>query len=394
MAAAETTVPRWIFLLLALACGMAAANLYFNQPLLDAIARDFGVTVEGVTAIPAATQLGYASGLFFLGPLGDRFQRRTVILTLNALLVVALGGAAMAPSVHGLTIASYAVGLFGSMIQQIIPMAAQMAPASERGRIIGTVMSGLLLGILFGRFVAGMLGTAFGWRAVFAISAGAMVPMLALLARLLPRLPISTGMSYAALLGSILRLAGRHPALRTASAKGGLLFACFSVFWVALTPLLTGPTFGFDARAAGLFGLLGAAGALAAPLAGRAADRGGPDRVMWLAVGLVAASFVLFGVSGESLVGLAIGTVVMDLGVQGGMIANQTRIFGIEPEARSRVNAFYMTCYFAGGAIGSVVAGLSYAALGWTGAMAAGLVFALLAGAVHLFERRVVPARP
>jgi predicted MFS family arabinose efflux permease len=317
-----------------------------------------------------------------------------VILTLNALLVVALGGAAMAPSVHGLAITSYAVGLFGSMIQQIIPMAAQMAPASERGRIIGTVMSGLLLGILFGRFVAGMLGTAFGWRAVFAISAGAMVPMLALLARLLPRLPISTGMSYAALLGSILRLAGRHPALRTASAKGGLLFACFSVFWVALTPLLTGPTFGFDARAAGLFGLLGAAGALAAPLAGRAADRGGPDRVMWLAVGLVAASFVLFGVSGESLVGLAIGTVVMDLGVQGGMIANQTRIFGIEPEARSRVNAFYMTCYFAGGAIGSVVAGLTYAALGWTGAMAAGLVFALLAGAVHLFERRVVPARP
>jgi predicted MFS family arabinose efflux permease len=373
--------------LLAVSCGLAVANLYFNQPLLALIARDFHVRVEQATPISVATQLGYASGLFLIGPLGDRLPRKSLIVGLGCVLTVALLAAASAPSLPLLIAASCLVGLGACLAQQLVPLAAQLAPAERRGRVVGTVMSGLLIGLLGGRMVAGFVGEGLGFRAVFLLGAGLAVLMSLALWLALPAVPPVTDKRYGALLRSTLALGRELPALREAAGEGALLFGAFTVFWVALTPLLTGPGFQLDGRAAGLFGLLGIVGALVAPLAGRLADSRGPRRVVGASIVVVALSFALFLLTERSLWGLAIGTLLLDAGIQGAQIANQARIYALAPEARSRINAFYMTAYFLGGAVGSLLAGLTWARWGWPGAMSAGLLMTLAAGAIHVIRR-------
>jgi predicted MFS family arabinose efflux permease len=380
---AERSAPilsRGLTAVLAISCGLTVANLYFNQPLLTLIAHDFGVEVSRATPVAMATQLGYASGLTLLGPLGDRFARKPLILILGAVLTLALLAASASQSLLQLIVASYTLGLAASLAQQLVPLAAQLAPVEHRGRVVGTVMAGLLVGLLGGRVLAGFVGEAWGWRSVFLVGAAGVLAMSGVLACALPNLPPATNARYGELLASTLALARRHVPLRAAALNGALLFGSFSVFWVALTPLLTGPNFALGGRAAGLFGLIGIAGALVAPLAGRLNDRYGTPRVLAGFVGVTGASWLVFAVSANSLVGLALGTLLLDVGIQGGQISNQSRIFALQPEARSRINAFYMTCYFLGGASGSLLAGVAWAHFGWTGAVAAGFALAVLAG--------------
>ncbi|MGC1549876.1 MAG: MFS transporter [Rhodanobacter sp.] len=380
----QPPLSRSLVLLLATACGVFVASIYFNQPLLGAIAADLHTSVPAIAAVPTATQIGYAMGLLLFGPLGDRFERRRVISIMGPLLALALFATTAVHSLAGLIAASFAVGLLATVTQQIIPLAAHLAAPEERGRTVGTVMSGLLLGILCGRFFSGYLGSVWGWRSAFALSGVLVLALVGLLRLRLPRVHGEHHVSYPQLLASVFGVGRRHATLREAALVGALLFGAFSVFWVSLTPLLAGPTFGLDGRTAGTFGLIGAAGALIAPIAGRRADRSGPRRVLSWAIGAVLLSFVVFAMGGHSLWLLALGTVILDLGIQAALIANQTRIFALDPAARSRINAFFMTMYFGGGALGSALAGIAWQHGGWLSAMGAGGLLTVGAGVAHM----------
>jgi predicted MFS family arabinose efflux permease len=382
-----TSTNRATLLLLAATGGLAAANIYYNQPLLDDLRRAFPNSAHWVGAVPTATQLGYAAGMFFFAPLGDRLDRRTLILSQLAAVSIALAIAAAAPSLAVLVAASLAVGVLATIAQQAVTFAAELAPPSERGQAVGTVVTGLLLGILLARTAAGSIAHYFGWRAVFAAAVAAMLVLGAVLLRCLPRSTPTSTLPYVRLIGSMWHLVRDEPALRQATLTGAMMFAAFSAFWSTLVLLLSAPPFHLGAQAAGLFGIVGAAGAVAAPLVGKSADRRGPRTMITLSIALVAASFVIFALSRSSIVGLVIGVIVMDVGVQAAQISNQTRIYAIRPDARSRVNTVYMVCYFIGGALGSACGAAAWRHFGWLGVCAVGLAAAAVAALNHLRQR-------
>jgi len=374
---------RGLLLLLATIAGVAVANIYYNQPLLDNFRQSFPASASWVGVVPAVTQLGYAAGMLLLAPLGDRFDRRALILLQTAGMCIALVVAAAAPALPILVAASLAIGVLATIAQQAVPFAAELAPPSQRGHAVGTVMSGLLLGILLARTAAGFVAEYFGWRAVFAVSVLALLALAVVIVLRLPKSKPTSTLSYGKLLVSMWHLVVEHRALREASLTGAALFAGFSIFWSVLALLLAGPPFPLGPQAAGLFGIVGAAGALAAPLAGKFADRRGPRAIITLSIVLVAISFVVFGFSAKSIAGLVIGVIVLDVGVQAAQISNQSRIYALKPEARSRVNTVYMVAYFIGGALGSGLASLAWQAMGWTGVCLAGLAATGLAGFSH-----------
>ena len=369
--------------LLATIAGVSVANIYFNQPLLGDFRASFPQSAYLIGAVPAATQLGYAFGMLMLAPLGDRFDRRTLILMQLAALGVALIVASAAPTLTVLIAASLAIGVVSTIAQQAVPFAAELAPPAERGHAVGTVMSGLLLGILLARTVSGFVAQYFGWRAVFAASVAATIALAVVVMMRLPKSRPTSTLSYGKLLASMWHLTAESAALREAALTGGALFAGFSAFWSLLTLLLAGEPFHMGPQAAGLFGIVGAAGALAAPLAGKSADKRGPRAVITLSIVLVAVSFVVFALSSRSIAGLVIGVIVLDVGVQAAQISNQSRIYALKPEARSRVNTVYMVAYFIGGAVGSALASLAWHAMGWTGVCIVGLAATGLAGFSH-----------
>lgn len=378
---------RSLLLLLATIAGVAVANIYYNQPLLDSLRESFPHSASWVGAVPAVTQLGYAAGMLLLAPLGDRFDRRRLILLQIAGMCVALVIAATAPRLAILIGASLAIGILATIAQQAVPFAAELAPPSGRGHAVGTVMSGLLLGILLARTAAGFVAQYFGWRAVFGASVVALLVLAVVIWIRLPKSNPTSTLPYGKLLVSMWHLIVEHPGLREASVTGACLFAGFSIFWSVLALLLAGAPFHLGPQAAGLFGIVGAAGALAAPLAGKSSDRRGPRAVITLSIVLVAVSFVVFGFSGTSIVGLVVGVIILDVGVQAAQISNQSRIYALSPEARSRVNTVYMVAYFIGGAAGSAVGAVVWPWFGWVGVSAAGLVFAALAGWNHARRR-------
>lgn len=389
--AAHPPLSRHFIGFMALACGVSVANIYYAQPLLEQFAQYLHTTVAGVAAVPSATQIGYAAGLLLLGPLGDRHARHRVILIMAALLAPALLCAALAPSVWLLAVASFAIGMLSSLAQQIIPMVAHLAPPQSRGKAIGLVMSGLLVGILGGRVLAGCIAGLLDWQAVYGFAALVNIGMWLMLWRVLPRLPVdrsAASQSYAALLRSTLQQFTLHRELRFAGITGGMLFASFSVFWVGLTPLLQSPAYGFGPAVVGAFGVLGIMGATVAPLSGRHSDRpGGPRRVLFVAIALTLLSWAVFAPGAHGLWWLIVGVLLLDAGVQGGQIANQTRIYALDAAARSRINAVYMTLYFIGGSVGSFVASHAWTAGGWPAVTAAGAGFALAALLLHAVSR-------
>jgi predicted MFS family arabinose efflux permease len=379
-------------MLLATIAGVSAANIYYNQPLLDDLRTTYAGDANWVGSVPAATQLGYAAGMLLLAPLGDRFDRRRLILLQIAGLMLALSVAALAPTLAILAVSSFAIGVLATIAQQAVPFAAELAPPAERGHAVGTVMSGLLLGILLARTAAGFIAQYLGWRMVFAASVVALLALAAVVIARLPKSRPTSTLSYGRLLSSMWQLARELPGLREASLTGAALFAAFSAFWSVLTLLLARAPFHLGPQAAGLFGIVGAAGALAAPVAGRFADKRGPRAVISLSIVLVALSFLIFGLSATSIAGLIVGVVVLDIGVQAAQISNQSRIYALKPEARSRVNTVFMVCYFIGGATGSALSALAWRRFGWTGVCAAGFAFALIAAARHAPWRKSAAA--
>lgn len=368
--ASATGLPLSLTLLLASGAGLAVAALYYSQPMLGVLSGDVAASTQAVGWLPTLTQLGYALGILFLAPLGDKHDRRSIILGKAGVLCAALLLAAMAPSLSMLLAASLVIGLAATLAQDIVPAAATLAPAAQRGKVVGTVMTGLLLGILLSRVVSGFVAEQWGWRAMFA-AAAVSIALLGLAAwRRLPRFVPTTQLPYLALLRSLGTLWRQYPALRRATCAQALLSIGFSGFWSTLAVLLHGAPFHLGAAAAGAFGLAGAAGALAAPLAGRLADRRGPALVTRLGTGLVAASFATMafmpllspGAQLWLLVACAIG---FDLGVQAALIAHQSIIYGLDASARSRLNAVLFTGMFIGMALGSALAAQLFAHWGW-----------------------------
>jgi len=358
---------------MAVGSGLAVANIYYLQPLLPAVARTFGVDDRSAGFAVTLSQVGYGLGIFFLVPLGDRLERRGYVVASLFAASLALLAASLAPSLALLGLACLAVGTATVAPQLMIPFAATLAPEHERGRVVGTVMSGLLVGILGARTVGGLIGDALGWRAVYLIAAGVMVALAGLLRATLPESkPAPTALGYFGLLRSTVGLVAAEPVLRQSCGFGAAGFGAFSAFWTTLGFHLARPPFGYTSGAVGLFGLVGIVGALAAPLAGRLSDMGRPRRTIGLGLVLTLLSFALFAASARSLWGLVVGVILMDLGVQACHISNQSRNFRARPAARSRTNSAYMVSYFAGGALGSTAGAWAWDLAGWTGVCLAG----------------------
>ena len=381
-----------LILLLAGGAGLAVASLYYSQPMLGVLGTDIGASVRSVGLVPTLTQLGYAMGIFFLAPLGDRYDRRSIILTKAAVLCAALLLAAAAPSIATLLFASLVIGLSATMAQDIVPAAATLAPETHRGKVVGTVMTGLLLGILLSRVVSGFVAEHWGWRAMF-IAAAASIALIGGSAwRNLPRFKATTHLSYGALLGSLAKLWNRHGSLRRATWSQGLLSVGFSAFWSTLAVMLHGEPFHLGAAAAGAFGLAGAAGAVIAPIAGRLADRSGPELVARLGAGLVVVSFSAMALApfmrpGAQLWLLVASAIGFDLGIQAALIAHQTIVYSIDPGARSRLNAVLFTGMFIGMAIGSATGALLLAQWGWIAVTALSAASALGALVLRVWPR-------
>lgn len=373
---------------MAVATGVTVANIYYAQPLLDTLAKAFGVPIHTAGLIVTVTQLGYAAGLMLLVPLGDLVERRGLVVTVTLLTSIALICAALAPNIELFFAASLAIGVTSVVVQILVPFAAHLAADHARGRVVGRVMSGLLLGILLARTVSGLMSDAFGWRSMFWVAAGAMLIQAAVLARVLPRDPGKARVSYPALLRSVLHLLRDEPVLRRRIVYGLCVFASFSALWTALPFLLAAPPYGYSLARIGAFGLLGVAGAMAASFAGHLHDRGHARIATGGFIALVMLAFLLMGAFPHALLALVVGVVVLDLGVQGTQILNQSAIYQLDAAARSRLTTAYMTCYFAGGAAGSAGAAYAYSLAGWVGVSAVGAAAPLLALLFWFSERR------
>lgn len=384
------TTPKHSGLLpiLGMASGASVATIYYNQPLLLEISRTFhcGSGRAGIVAV--ATQIGYAVGILVFVPLGDVAERRGLIVKLFTAVSAALLLAGLAPSLWALVAASVAIGVTASVTHVLVPIAPELVRRGESGRAIGTVMTGLLMGVLLGRAISGWLASLLGWRAVFLVAAGAIAMIVPLLRWRLPELPPEKAVHYREALRSLLRLVAEQPVLREAAAVGCLAFAAFSAFWTNLAFLLGTPHYKMGAGVAGSFGVLGAAGALAATFAGRHSDRRGARWVVGLGLGILVAGYMVLWVAGYHMAGLVVGVIVIDVGQQTLLIGNQTRIFSLVEGARSRVNTIYMILYFAGGAAGSALSTAAWARWQWNGVCALALVVLALAGVRHAFGER------
>jgi predicted MFS family arabinose efflux permease len=379
----EKRARRGLLPFLGLACGASVATIYYNQPLLLEISRTFHVAPGTGGAVSVATQLGYAAGILLFVPLGDVAERRKLILRLFAAVSLALAAAGLAPSFWLLAAASVAIGLTASVTHIMVPMAPELAGPGESGRAIGTVMTGLLFGVLLGRTASGAIAEALGWRAVFllaALSTGAFVPLLRWR---LPPVPPLRPLRYRAALRSLWDLIREQPVLRQASAVGFLAFAAFISFWTNLTFFLGSPHYRLGAGVAGSFGLLGAAGVAIASPVGKLADRYGPRVALTLALSLLSAGYAILWIFGYRLAGLIAGLVVLDIGQQCMQISNQTRIFSLSRAARSRINTVYMIVFFLGGAFGSAASAMAWSRWQWGGVCGFGLVMLALAWICH-----------
>lgn len=367
-----------LLLVMAVAAGVSVANLYYAQPLLNTLATDFQVS-EGVAGIIITmTQLGYALGLVLLVPLGDLIERRRLITRVSLAAVVALVAAALSPRLVWFDTACLFIGVTAVVAQILVPFAAHLARDEDRGRVVGRVMSGLLMGILLARVASGLVSDVLGWRGVYWIAAGMMLLQAIVLGRVLPAEPPQSKQSYAALLGSILHLMRDEAVLRRRIVYGMAVFASFSVLWTGLPFLLASAPYHYSDTVIGLFGLLGVAGVMMASIAGHLHDLGHSRLATGGSLALVLLAFILMGLWPYHVTAIIVGIILLDLGVQGTQILNQSTIYTLRPEARSRLTTAYMTCFFIGGAIGSAVAAASYAHFGWSGVALAGGSFGLI----------------
>ncbi|MFT2928549.1 MFS transporter [Enterobacter sp. HK-058-C-ECC] len=367
-----------LILLMSVATGLAVASNYYAQPLLDTIARAFDLSASSAGFIVTAAQLGYAAGLLFLVPLGDMFERRMLIVSMTLL---AAGGMLITASSQSLTmmiIGTALTGLFSVVAQILVPLAATLASPEKRGKVVGTIMSGLLLGILLARTVAGLLASLGGWRTVYWVASVLMVIMALALWRGLPKVKQENHLNYPQLLASVFSLFTQDKLLRTRALLGCFTFANFSILWTSMAFLLAAPPFNYSEGVIGLFGLAGAAGALGARPAGGLADKGKSHLTTSAGLILLLLSWAAIWYGHVSVLALIVGILVLDLTVQGVHITNQTVIYRVKPEARNRLTAGYMTSYFIGGAAGSLISASAWQHAGWSGVCAIGAIVATL----------------
>lgn len=376
-----------VLYLMSISAGLVVANLYYNQPLLNQIADTFNVGESAVSNVALACQLGYALGLLIIIPLGDMVSNMKILKIDFIVMILSLLAAALSNSLMLLIVSSFFMGVTSAIPQLFVPMAAELSDDKGRGRAIGIVMSGLLIGILGSRVISGLVGEQFGWRVMYCAAAGIMLLLFILLYFKLPRLNPTYKGTYSSLMKSLWFYFKTEPSLRLAAFRGALAFAGLSALWTTLVFLME-DSFGYGSAVTGLFGLLGIGGALGATVVGKLNDRFNKNKIIFIAVALLFFSWLLFLFSTHAIVGIAIGIVLVDLGLQTLHITNQNIIFSKNPEARNRVNTIYMVSFFIGGAFGTSVGAIAYENYGWPGVSVLGLVLSAAIGIVHLFFRR------
>lgn len=388
----DATMPRRTMWVMSAACGVTVANAYYNQPLLSDFAATFGATAAAAAGVATAAQLGYGTGMFFLVPLGDLVERRRLILILTWTCAALLIGMATAPTLPALIFFQLLVGAAALGSQIIIPFAIDLTPPNRRGDTVGTLMAGLLCGILLARTASGYLGDHFGWRTTYWIAAVAMVVDAFVLRAELPHRPPVLRMGYGRLLHSMVDLLKSHPPLWTASIVGALSFAGFTGFWTTLSFLMK-DRFHAGAGEAGMFGIVGVVGALAAPLAGKLSDRRGPPFTVTLSLAASAVAFLVMGWQ-VNVPGLIVGVLLMDLGVQSIQVACQSEVVTLIPEARSRLNTIYMVTRFAGAAAGSAAGALAWTHYRWPGVCGTAIAMLAVAMVIHLVSGKNISSAP
>jgi len=387
-----TPLPRTLILLFAVASGLAVANAYFAHPMLDVMADDLGLSRATAGLIVGATQLGYGIGLVLLVPIGDLIERRKLVIAQSLLSVLALVSIAFASNSAMLLVSMAVMGLLAVVTQAFVAYAASLARPSQRGEVVGIVTSGIVLGILLARTVAGTLTDLSGWRTVYLASAAATLLIVLALWRMLPQQPRpASRLSYPQLIGSVFTLLVEEPVLRIRAIIAMLIFADITTLLAPLVMPLSAPPFSFSHSVIGLFGLAGAAGALGASRAGRWTDHGYGQRVTGIALGLMLLAWLPIGLLPYSILWLVLGVLVIDFGLQAVHVTNQGMIYRVRPEAQSRLTAAYMVFYSIGSAFGSSSSTLVYAYAGWTGVS---LLGAAIAAVTLVFWAATLGATP
>ncbi|MDQ0393174.1 MFS transporter [Labrys monachus] len=393
-ALAAPATPAWITLLLATACGLIVANLYYAQPLIGLISADLGMTPGAAGLIVTMTQIGYGTGLLLLVPLGDLVENRKLVLCVMSVATIALVGLLLARNSVQFLACALCIGLGSVAVQILVPYAAHLAPEATRGRVVGNVMSGLMVGIMLARPVSSLITYVSSWHVVFALSIAVMIALGIVLARALPARQPAPGPSYGGLLRSMVHLVRTTPVLRRRALYQACMFGAFSLYWTTSPLWLASPTFGLSQSGIAWVALAGVAGAISAPLAGRIADRGWSRPASGIAMALAAIAFLLTHIatpgSTLSLALLIAAAVVLDFGVTANLVLGQRMIYVLGAEYRSRLNGLYMATFFVGGAMGSAVGAWAFAHGGWT--MASWIGFALPVMALLYFTTERRPA--
>ena len=370
------TTPLVFFM--ALAIGIIVANLYYLQPLLHQVKGDFKIGTVATSGLITLVQLGYAAGLAFVVPLGDFLRRRALIVAIFVVAAVAMLAGSLVHNVALFAMITVVIGLSSCGGHVIIPFAADLADEGQRGRVVGRLMSGLLLGVLLSRTFSGIVAQGVGWRGVYVIAAGVLVVAAVVLSRVLPDEAVRPHIRYVELVADSFRSLATYRELRRRAWIGATSFASFAVLWSTLAFHLSGAPFHYSNVEIGLFGLLGVGGVLAANVAGSQADRRHSREVTIIAAALIGLSYALMWMGQSDVWLLMVAIFLLDAGMQGMQITNQAIIFTLNPDKRSRINSAYMVCYFLGGAAGSLAAGVTYAQRGWSGVCVLGLALALL----------------
>jgi len=392
----KDALSRTHIVIMAVCTGLIVANIYYCQPLIVLIAKSFGIRESEGGNIPFLTQLGYALGLLFFVPLGDKVERRGQIVWMAAFAVGALVLAACAPNLATLEIASVLIGATCVIPQLVLPMAAHLAAPSRTGKVIGTVMSGLLIGILLSRTLSGFVGAWLGWRGMFWVAAAVTFLLLVIIRLAFPVSRPDFSGTYGSLMRSLVTLAREQPVLREAAGINALGFATFGMFWTTMVLHLSGAPFHFGSGIIGLFGLAATAGALAAPLVGGSADRRNPRITIGYGLALLLASWVIFYVWANTVGGVVAGIVLLDLAMQCIHVSNQSRVYALIPSARNRLNTVYMTVSFIGTSAGSAVGLFAWNKGLWSGVCAGGALLTLAAFVIYgaTWRKPAKTARP
>ncbi|MDT8716958.1 MFS transporter [Clostridium sp. 19966] len=383
-----TTLTKGFIILLALVAGIASANIYYNQPLLGEIAKSFSITSREAGFISTFTQLGFAAGVFMVVPLGDIKEKRKIILTLNVLVTISLLSVASAQNLIWMYISCFAVGLTSCIPPIITTLAAQLAEPEKRGKVLGIVVSAMLIGILSARTVSGYIGYLAGWRLMFVFGA---ILMAIVGIALYVKLPVTNSyekLTYKELIKSVLSISNKYSALKRSAITQAMLFGAFSAFWTTLTFLLEGSMYNMNSNQVGLFGLFGVVGALGAHFIGRLNDKKDSRSIVRVCIVICIIAYVILDLFSLKILGLIIGVIILDFGVQGSQVSNQTIIHSLSNEERSRINTVYIVSTFVGGAIGSSLGSVAWSVYNWSGVCILGLAMILIAFVINLFGRR------